>query len=79
MPLAVNLFAHLVDYEGITSVLNRWETERTSLLSVNTDRTSSLDLSIFISLSSPRVVSSPDTQKLLSILSILPDGLSDIQ
>ncbi|KAK6977247.1 ATPase-AAA-core domain-containing protein [Favolaschia claudopus] len=79
MPLAVNLLAHLVDYEGITSVLNRWETERTSLLSVNTDRTSSLDVSISISLSSSRVVSSPNTQKLLSILSILPEGLSDTQ
>ncbi|KAK7030030.1 hypothetical protein R3P38DRAFT_2524023 [Favolaschia claudopus] len=79
MPLAVNLLGHLVDYEGITSVLNRWETEKTSLLSVNTDRTSSLDVSIFISLSSPRLVSSPNTQKLLSILSILPEGLSDAQ
>ncbi|KAK7030023.1 ATPase-AAA-core domain-containing protein, partial [Favolaschia claudopus] len=79
MPLAVNLLAHLVDYEGITSVLNRWETEKTSLLSVNTDRTSSLNVSISISLSSPRLLSSPDTQKLLSILSILPEGLSDTQ
>ncbi|KAK6977240.1 ATPase-AAA-core domain-containing protein [Favolaschia claudopus] len=79
MPLAVNLFAHLVDYEGITNVLNRWETEKTSLLSVNVDRTSSLDMSISISLSSPRLVSFPDTQKLLSILSILPEGLSDAQ
>ncbi|KAK6977230.1 ATPase-AAA-core domain-containing protein [Favolaschia claudopus] len=73
MPLAVNLFAHLVDYEGITSVLNRWETEKTSLLSVNTDRTSSLDVSIFISLSSPRVVLS-DAQLLQSNLPI-PDLL----
>ncbi|KAK7022512.1 ATPase-AAA-core domain-containing protein [Favolaschia claudopus] len=79
MPLAVNLFAHLVDYEGITSVLTRWETEKTSLLSVNVDRTSSLDVSISISLSSPRLVSSSDTQKLLSILAILPEGLSDVQ
>ncbi|KAK6977216.1 ATPase-AAA-core domain-containing protein [Favolaschia claudopus] len=79
MPLAVNLLAHLVDYEGITSVVDRWETEKTSLLSVNTDPTSSLDVSISISLSSPRLVSSPDTQKLLSILCILPEGLSDAQ
>ncbi|KAK6977219.1 ATPase-AAA-core domain-containing protein [Favolaschia claudopus] len=79
MPLAVNLFAHLVDCEDITTVLNRWETEKTSLLSINTDRTSNLDVSISISLSSPRLMSSPDTQKLLSILSILPEGLSDVQ
>ncbi|KAJ7724591.1 P-loop containing nucleoside triphosphate hydrolase protein, partial [Mycena olivaceomarginata] len=32
MPLAVDLIAHLVDYEGLNNVLTRWETEKTSLL-----------------------------------------------
>ena len=32
MPLAVDLIAHLVDYEGFSNVLARWETEKTSLL-----------------------------------------------
>ncbi|KAJ7891145.1 hypothetical protein B0H13DRAFT_2530078 [Mycena leptocephala] len=37
IPLAVTLIAHLVDYEGCPSVLARWETERTSLLSDGLD------------------------------------------
>ncbi|KAJ7900655.1 hypothetical protein B0H14DRAFT_3752939, partial [Mycena olivaceomarginata] len=63
MPLAVDLIAHLVDYEGCSNVLTRWETEKTSLLS--------------------RAViedpSSPGAKDLLSLLSILPDGLSDME
>jgi hypothetical protein len=77
MPLAVDLIAHLVDYEGISNVLNRWETEKTSLLSVGYDRKSNLDTSIRLSLSSPRITSG--SKELLSLLSILPDGLSDIE
>ncbi|KAJ6470404.1 hypothetical protein C8R45DRAFT_937321 [Mycena sanguinolenta] len=34
MPLAVDLISHLVDYEGLENVLNRWETDKTSILSV---------------------------------------------
>ncbi|KAJ6453572.1 P-loop containing nucleoside triphosphate hydrolase protein, partial [Mycena sanguinolenta] len=33
MPLAVNLIAHLVDYEGLENVLAWWQTEKTSMLS----------------------------------------------
>ncbi|KAJ7895614.1 P-loop containing nucleoside triphosphate hydrolase protein, partial [Mycena olivaceomarginata] len=75
MPLAVDLIAHLVDYEGLSNVLTRWETEKTSLLSVGHDRKSNLDASISLSLSSPRITS--DSKELLSLLSILPNGLSD--
>ncbi|KAJ7826882.1 hypothetical protein B0H14DRAFT_3144805 [Mycena olivaceomarginata] len=77
MPLAVDLIAHLVDYEGLSNVLTRWETEKTSLLSVGHDRKSNLDASISLSLSSPRVTS--DSKELLSLLSILPNGLSDAE
>ncbi|KAJ7452895.1 hypothetical protein FB451DRAFT_1521009 [Mycena latifolia] len=78
MPLAVDLIAHAVDYEGSCSaVLARWETERTSLLSAGKDRKSNLDTSITISLSSSRM--SPGAKDLLSLLSILPDGLSDVE
>ncbi|KAJ7875680.1 hypothetical protein B0H13DRAFT_2549611 [Mycena leptocephala] len=35
MPLAVDLMAHLVDYEGFSNVLARWETEKTSLHSAD--------------------------------------------
>ncbi|KAF8206106.1 hypothetical protein K438DRAFT_1756827 [Mycena galopus ATCC 62051] len=57
MPLAVDLIAHIADYEGFSSVLERWETEKTSLLSVGFDR----------------------HKELLSLLSILPNGLSEAE
>ncbi|KAJ7432144.1 P-loop containing nucleoside triphosphate hydrolase protein, partial [Mycena latifolia] len=79
MPLAIDLLAHSVDYEGVSNVLNRWEIERTSLLSQGYDKRSNLDLSISLSLASPRLRSLPQSQDLLSLLSILPDGLSDIE
>ncbi|KAJ7033894.1 hypothetical protein C8F04DRAFT_604874, partial [Mycena alexandri] len=77
LPLAVDLIAHLVDYDGCASVLARWETEKTSLLSAGYDKRSNLDASIAMSLLSPRLVTWPGAIKLLSLLSILPDGLSD--
>ncbi|KAJ7929865.1 hypothetical protein B0H13DRAFT_1859349 [Mycena leptocephala] len=77
MPLAVDLIAHLVDYEGLSTVLSRWELEKTSILSTGCDRRSSLDASISVSLSSPRIT--PGSKELLSLLSILPDGLSDVE
>jgi hypothetical protein len=77
MPLAVDLIAHLADYEGCSNVLTRWEAEKTSLLSTGLDRKSNLDASINLSLSSPRITSG--SKELLSLLSILPDGLSDVE
>ncbi|KAF7359963.1 ATPase-AAA-core domain-containing protein [Mycena venus] len=79
MPLAIDLMAHLVDCEGVCGVLNRWETERTSLLSDGLDKRSNLDLSISLSLESPRLKSQPHCHDLLSLLSLLPDGLSDVE
>jgi hypothetical protein len=79
MPLAINLLAHLVDSEGIPSVLGRWETQRTSIVAEGYDATSNLELSISLSLSGPRMMSSPAALDLLSLLSMLPDGLSDVE
>ncbi|KAJ7493525.1 P-loop containing nucleoside triphosphate hydrolase protein, partial [Mycena latifolia] len=79
MPLAVDLIAHLVDAEGCPNVLSRWETEKTSLLSKGHDKRSSLDKSIALSLSSSQMNSGPGAKNLLSLLSILPDGLSDVE
>ncbi|KAJ7838345.1 hypothetical protein B0H13DRAFT_2419672 [Mycena leptocephala] len=79
MPLAINLLAHLVDSEGCSNVLSRWEEEKTSLISDGYDRRSNLDLSISLSLSSPRLNSFPHSKDLLSLLSMLPDGLSDAE
>ncbi|KAJ7885238.1 hypothetical protein B0H13DRAFT_1889659 [Mycena leptocephala] len=77
MPLAVDLMAHMADYEGCSTTLTRWEAEKTSLLSTGYDRKSNLDVSISLSLSSPRITS--NSKDLLSLLSILPDGLADAE
>ncbi|KAJ7702932.1 P-loop containing nucleoside triphosphate hydrolase protein, partial [Mycena metata] len=79
MPLVISLLAHLVDTEGCSKILFRWETERTALLSEGYDKRSNLELSISLSLSSSRMTSTPHSQDLLSLLSILPDGLSDVE
>ncbi|KAJ7888459.1 P-loop containing nucleoside triphosphate hydrolase protein [Mycena leptocephala] len=79
MPLAISLIAHLVDSEGCSHVLSHWEEEKTSLISDGYDRTSNLDLSISLSLSSPRLNTHPHSKDLLSLLSMLPDGLSDVE
>ncbi|KAJ6545890.1 hypothetical protein DFH09DRAFT_1282094 [Mycena vulgaris] len=79
MPLAIDLIAHLVESEGCSNVLARWEEEKTSVISDGYDKRSNLDLSISMSLSSPRITSVPHCQDLLSLLSMLPDGLSDIE
>jgi hypothetical protein len=79
IPLAISLIAHLVDSEGCSHVLSCWEEEKTSLISDGYDRTSNLDLSISLSLSSPRLNTFPHSKDLLSLLSMLPDGLSDVE
>ncbi|KAJ6592021.1 hypothetical protein DFH09DRAFT_1273275 [Mycena vulgaris] len=79
MPLAIDLIAHLVDSEGCSQVLAHWEEEKTSVISDGYDRRSNLNLSISMSLASPRITSVPHCQELLSLLSMLPDGLSDIE
>ncbi|KAJ7903205.1 P-loop containing nucleoside triphosphate hydrolase protein, partial [Mycena leptocephala] len=79
MPLAINLLAQLADSEGCSTVLSRWEAEKTSHISDGYDKRSNLDLSISLSLSSPRLESSPHSQVLLSLLSMLPNGLSNVE
>ncbi|KAJ7620506.1 hypothetical protein DFH06DRAFT_1306113 [Mycena polygramma] len=79
MPLAISLLAHLVDAEGCPSVLSRWEEEKTSMVSEGHDKRSNLDLSISLSLSSPRLKAFPHSLELLSLLSMLPNGLSDVE
>jgi hypothetical protein len=75
MPLAIDLIAHLADSEGIPSMLSRWETQRPSSVSEGYDARSNLELSISLSISGWRMISSPHALDLLSLLSILPDGL----
>ncbi|KAJ7814601.1 P-loop containing nucleoside triphosphate hydrolase protein, partial [Mycena olivaceomarginata] len=78
LPLAISLLAHLADTEGCSNVLSRWDKEKTSLISEGLDKRSNLDLSISLSLSSPRIKLLPKSQELLSLLSMLPDGLADV-
>jgi hypothetical protein len=79
LPLAIDIIAHLADYEGCPQVLERWETEKISLLSDGHDKRSNLEVSLQLSLSSPRMESAQDAKTLLSLLSLLPDGLSDVE
>ncbi|KAJ7766858.1 P-loop containing nucleoside triphosphate hydrolase protein, partial [Mycena metata] len=79
MPLSINLLAHAVDMEGTTAILSRWQREHTSVISEGYDQRSNLESSILLSLESPRITSTPHSQELLSLLSILPDGLSDVE
>jgi hypothetical protein len=68
----------LADTEGCSNILSRWEKEKTSLNPEGFDKRSNLDLSISLSLSSPRIQLLPQSQELLSLLSMLPDGLADV-
>ncbi|KAJ7759613.1 hypothetical protein B0H16DRAFT_1689004 [Mycena metata] len=79
MPLSISLLAHAVDVEGCAAILLRWHKDQTSVISQGYDRRSNLELSILLSLASPRIASMPHSQELLSLLSILPDGLSDAE
>ncbi|KAJ7154507.1 hypothetical protein C8R46DRAFT_1196838 [Mycena filopes] len=76
LPLAISLMANLASFDGCESVLERWNSETTSLLSDGADKLSNLDKSIMISVSSPRMVSNANALKILSIMALLPDGVS---
>ncbi|KAJ7321318.1 P-loop containing nucleoside triphosphate hydrolase protein, partial [Mycena albidolilacea] len=78
MPLAISLLAHLADTEGCSNVLFHWDKEKTSVISEGFDKRSNLDMSISLSLASPRIQSIPHSQELLSLLAMLPDGLTDL-
>ncbi|KAF7325475.1 hypothetical protein MKEN_00396100 [Mycena kentingensis (nom. inval.)] len=61
---------------GVAEVLARWHEEKTAAFSDGIDKRTNLDVSITLSLTSPRMRSNPDAQELLRIL-VLPDGLAD--
>jgi hypothetical protein len=77
LPLAVALMANVASFEGYIGALSRWNTESTALLSDGHDKRSSLEKSISMSLNSPRIKSNPHALDLLSLLSLLPDGISE--
>ncbi|KAJ7599396.1 hypothetical protein C8J56DRAFT_916581 [Mycena floridula] len=74
LPLAVTLMAGVAEFDGCESVLMRWKERNTALLSDGLDKRSNLEISIDISLQSPRVTTT--ARELLSVLSYLPDGVT---
>ncbi|EJD47480.1 hypothetical protein AURDEDRAFT_163348 [Auricularia subglabra TFB-10046 SS5] len=80
IPLAVVLMANLAQAEPLEALLRRWTELETAMLHCGgkPDRTSSLDKSIELSLHSPRMRASPGAHRLLSVLALLPSGVSDI-
>ncbi|KAJ7829951.1 hypothetical protein B0H13DRAFT_2372240 [Mycena leptocephala] len=79
LPLAVRLMANVASFEGYLGALARWKTENTALLSDGYDKRSNLEKSLAVSLTSPRIKSNPHALGLLSLLSLLPDGISEAE
>ncbi|KAJ7829006.1 hypothetical protein B0H14DRAFT_3144100 [Mycena olivaceomarginata] len=78
IPLAVQLVAAIAASEGCQATLEHWKHEKTALLAAGNDKHSNLEISITLSLSSPRILASPDAVELLSLTALLSDGISDI-
>jgi len=78
VPLAVTLMANLASVDGETTeaLWSRWKEENTSMVEKGLDRLSNLDISVRVSLSSPRMRHDPSAAAFLSLLALLPDGMS---
>lgn len=74
MPLALVLMANLAQYTPLPALLAQWDESATAML---VRGATSLDVSIDMSLRSPRMQAVPDAQTLLSILALLPAGAMD--
>ncbi|KAJ7715292.1 P-loop containing nucleoside triphosphate hydrolase protein, partial [Mycena olivaceomarginata] len=79
IPLAIQLVAGVAASVGCQNTIERWKLERTALLSAGYDKRSNLEISIGLSLSGPRLQSSPHAVELLSLMSLLSDGISDLE
>ncbi|KZV83121.1 hypothetical protein EXIGLDRAFT_701855 [Exidia glandulosa HHB12029] len=79
VPLALTLAANLAQYEGTGSLIARWQQARTTVVARcgQTHRLTSLDVSIALSVESPRVKNGSGAQTLLSLLALLPAGVVD--
>ncbi|EJD36533.1 hypothetical protein AURDEDRAFT_188369 [Auricularia subglabra TFB-10046 SS5] len=79
VPLALVLMANLAQYESPAGLLARWNQVHTAMLrrGGGRDRLSSLDVSITLSVQSHRVSSSPDAANVLSLLSLVPNGVME--
>ncbi|KAJ6513859.1 hypothetical protein C8R47DRAFT_622709 [Mycena vitilis] len=79
VPLAIALMANLAQTDSTETLLPRWREEHSALLHRTPDRRSSLDISIGISLNSLRMKAVPEALTLLSLISLLPDGVDNAQ
>ncbi|KZV99829.1 hypothetical protein EXIGLDRAFT_831204 [Exidia glandulosa HHB12029] len=78
VPLALMIMANLAQYESAASLYARWEHLKTALLTHGAhDRLSNLNVSITLSLESPRMTQVPEARNLLSMLALLPSGTCD--
>lgn len=78
VPLAITLMANLAQFESTSSLLKRWENEHVSMLARGSaNRLSSMEMSIQLSVDSPRVRENPEALPLLRLISLLPDGVED--
>ncbi|KAF9462735.1 hypothetical protein BDZ94DRAFT_1260615 [Collybia nuda] len=79
VPLAVTLLANLAAVDGETTemLLRRWREENVAMVENGDDRLTSLDCSVRLSLSSPRMRRDPGALPFLRLLALLPDGMSD--
>ncbi|KAF7344786.1 NB-ARC domain-containing protein [Mycena venus] len=78
IPLAIQLVAGIAASIGCQDTIECWNTERTSLFSAGYDKQSNLEISIMLSLLSPHMQSSPHAAELLSLMSLLSVGISDL-
>ncbi|KZV95336.1 hypothetical protein EXIGLDRAFT_766347 [Exidia glandulosa HHB12029] len=83
IPLAIVLLANLAQYERSHTLLARWEEQKTAMLQRNdgSDHLTSMDVSLSLSITSPRVTACPPAVQLLGLLSMLPQGAcrSDVE
>jgi tetratricopeptide (TPR) repeat protein len=77
IPLAIILVATIgrVSRMSPSLLLEGWEKERTTLLTVSNHRLKSVDVSIRLSLESSPVRLNPDAVELLSVAAMLPNGV----
>ncbi|KZT34563.1 hypothetical protein SISSUDRAFT_1052598 [Sistotremastrum suecicum HHB10207 ss-3] len=75
LPLAVTLIAATAQYEPTSELVDRWKSDGTALADHGQHRKNSLDISIRITLESPRIARFPEALQVLSLLSLLPEGV----
>ena len=76
VPLAIRLLVTVGRGLSPSYLLGKWREGRTELMELRKDQQSSIAVSISVSLSQLKITNNPEALHLLSILSLLPDGLS---